>query len=120
MDTLPETNIFAPEIGPSPKEIHRPTIHFQGQVVSFRVGTPSLFSFVGHVSMAKTLDSLDTQLQISSPPVLMACPTTIRNRTKKQLSFHIQCLLHKQETKKHRDKCTLAGHVEVKLKNKQV
>ncbi len=35
--TLPETNI-APEIGPSQKEIHLPTIHFQGQTVSFREG----------------------------------------------------------------------------------
>ena len=35
--TLPETNI-APENGPSQKEIHIPTIHFQGRTVSFREG----------------------------------------------------------------------------------
>ena len=36
--TLPETNIFAPENRPSPKEPTIPTIHFQGQAVSFREG----------------------------------------------------------------------------------
>ena len=36
--TLPETNI-APENSPSQKETNRiPTIHFQGQTVSFREG----------------------------------------------------------------------------------
>ncbi len=41
----PETNI-APENRPSQKEMHFPTIHFQGQAVSFREGTVSVSGFL--------------------------------------------------------------------------
>ena len=54
------------------------------------------------------------------PSMLTACPTTIRNGTKKQLSFDIQRLLRMQETKKHRDKCNLAGHVEVRIEQQTI